>query len=208
MIWKWTGGQRGPASAFCPWRQILEKKGCLWHIFNGTASFRKNILEAVQVQSALRFLFSWSGCAILWTFCFSHRYSSNVRDFLVFVFFQSVVLSLAWLELNHGALLLRPWSCKSVPNEDLKLCHEQSQKVLPKEIVGKVRKGLGNSSGSPIWFYVRQLKVICSITLQVVLGFLPWLRWIIGHLKWDETLYRVSVPQREKHLQLWSLSIR
>ena len=70
-----------------------EKDAC--DIFNGMASFGKNLLAAFQVQSALKFLFSWSRCAILWTFCFSHRYSSNVRDFLVFVFSQSVVSSLA-----------------------------------------------------------------------------------------------------------------
>lgn len=123
-----------------------EKDAC--DIYIGMANFRKNIVEAVQVQRALRFLFSWCRCAILWTSCFSHRYLSNVRDFLVFVFSLSVVLSLAWLELIHGAFLLTRWSYKSVPNEDLKLCHEQKSEGFFEG--GNCRKGQ-KGLGQQIW---------------------------------------------------------
>lgn len=102
------------------------------------------------------------------------------------------------LRLIHGMLFPRHWSCESVPNEDMKLCHRPKSGgffFLKEEIVGKARRDLGNSSGLQICFYVRQLNLICSVTLPLLLGFLPRLRWIVGRLRWDETWCRVPVGE-------------
>lgn len=183
-----------------------EKDAC--DIFSGVAGFRRNTLEAVRVQSTLRFLFSWSGCAILWTFGFSHRYSSNVRDFLVFVFSQSVVVSVAWLELIHGALLLRLRSSKSAPNEDLKLCHEQkSEGFFEGGNCRKSQKGLGQQ----LWLSNSVLCQAAKTHLQYRFTSDFGLPSLTQMNHWSFKVRRnlmQSLCWRGKHLQLWSLSVR
>lgn len=72
----------------------------------------------------------------------------------------------------------------------------KSQMVfLKKEIAGQYGRHLGNSSGFQIQFSLGQLKLICSITSHLILGFLPWLKWITGPLKWAETSRIVSVGE-------------
>lgn len=202
---RWANG-----SCFCvlSLRTNSGKKKDARDIFNGMATFRKSILEAFRVQSTLRFLFSWSRCAILWTFCFPPRYSSNVRDFLVFVFSQSVVLSLAWLELIHEALVLRPQSYKSVPNEDLKLSHEQKSAGFFEG--GNCRKSQ-KALGPQLWLSNSILCQAARIHLQYHFTSDSGLPALIRVTHWSfKVRWKLMQghPWRGKHLQLWSLSIR